>query len=275
MLAALTAAPAGAGRDGGTSEPDRPGAGTRLPRIEVLGWLRYSRQSFRVLMDMLAERSARLQRTPTPPSGPPSRIAAPPDADDWVAPPPRRRSPPMGPPPGPPMGPPMGPPTGPPPDADDAPEERWQQPHRPRTGGEAAAGPNRTPAVQANMWREPRGGHWDAHRGAHRGARCRKAGVEVDGAGWYVVRAGDTLWSIAEMHYGNGEAYRRILRANWQRIADADHLQPCQRLYIPRWGAPRPPQEDDWRDRRRPCPADRPGDRAWPPSCEGSRGGDA
>jgi nucleoid-associated protein YgaU len=192
-------------------------------------------------MDMLAERSARLQRAATP--RPPSRIAAPPEADDWF-PPPRR-------------------PPRPPPDAGDEPEQEWQPPPRPRQGGEAAAGPNRTRAVQANMWREPGS------------TRCRHAGGEVQGAGWYVVQAGDTLWSIAAMHYGDGEAYRRILRANWKRIADPDHLQPCQRLYIPRWGSPRPPDEEDWQDRHRTCPRDGPGDRAWLQDCHGSRGGDA
>jgi nucleoid-associated protein YgaU len=233
--------------------------------MEALDWLRYSRQSFRIIMDMLAERSARLQRPAAPRA--PSRIAAPPppEVDDWPAPPPRHRP-------------------RPPPDAADEPEEPWQPPRRPRQGGEAAAGPNRTRPVQANVWRERKGTHrdadgdtdWDADWDAPRGPRCRRAGLAVSGAGWYVVRAGDTLWSIAARHYGDGEAYRRILRANWQRIGDADHLQPCQRLYIPRWGSPRPPDEDDWRDRRGPCPADRPPPgRAWPPSCHVSRGGDA
>jgi nucleoid-associated protein YgaU len=264
IVAALASAPAGAGREGDDAAPDRPE--TRRSRIGVLDWLGYSRQSYRTLMDMLAERSARLQRTPKAPPG----IVAPPDADDRAGPPLPRRSPPPGPPP------------GPPPDADEGPEEPWPQPRRPRHGGEAASGPNRTRPVQANVWREPRGRQWDEQWDgpwdAHGGARCRKAGVEVEGAGWYVVQAGDTLWSIAERHYGDGEAYRRILRANWQRIADADNLQPCQRLYIPRWGKPRPPDEDDWRDRRRPCPGDRPGpgERTWwPPSCHGSRGGDS
>jgi nucleoid-associated protein YgaU len=258
IVAALASAPAGAGREGDDVEPVGPEA--RRSRIGALDWLSYSRQSYRTLMDMLAERSARLQRTPKAPP----RIAAPPDADDRVGPPPRRWPRPA-------------PPPGPSPDADEGPEEPWPQPRRPRHGGEAASGPNRTRPVQANVWREPRGGQRDEPWDGHGGARCRKAGVEVEGAGWYVVQAGDTLWSIAERHYGDGEAYRRILRANWQRIADADNLQPCQRLYIPRWGKPQPPDEDDWRDRRRPCPADRPGpgERAWPPGCHGSRGGDS
>lgn len=71
---------------------------------------------------------------------------------------------------------------------------------------------------------------------------CREAGVQARPGGWYVVRQGDTLWSIAEAHYGYGEAYRRILRANAQRLSDRSAVQACQRLYIPRrrWGGGAP-----------------------------------
>jgi LysM domain-containing protein len=70
---------------------------------------------------------------------------------------------------------------------------------------------------------------------------CRRAGVPVEGAGWYTVAPGDTLWRIARVHYGNGRAWRRILHANWEAIADPNLIYACQRLFIPRWRIERPP----------------------------------
>jgi hypothetical protein len=75
-------------------------------------------------------------------------------------------------------------------------------------------------------------------------ASCRRAGAVVGGAGWYVVRGGDTLWRIALAHYGNSRAWRRIFDANRPTIPDPDRIYACQRLYIPRWGAGRPPPEE-------------------------------
>jgi hypothetical protein len=74
----------------------------------------------------------------------------------------------------------------------------------------------------------------------------------VVGAGWYVVRGGDTLWRIAQAHYGNGRAWRRILDANRPRISDPDRIYACQRIYLPRWGASRPPAEGPWAEPERP-----------------------
>jgi nucleoid-associated protein YgaU len=73
---------------------------------------------------------------------------------------------------------------------------------------------------------------------------CWRAGVVVEGAGWYVVRQGDTLWTIAAAHYGNGRAWRRILDANWRKIKDPSCIYACQRLYIPRWGHEWPDEEE-------------------------------
>jgi nucleoid-associated protein YgaU len=56
--------------------------------------------------------------------------------------------------------------------------------------------------------------------------------VPVREGGWYVGRGGDTLWRIAEVHYGYGEANLRLHRAN--ALPDANRIYPCQRLYIPR-----------------------------------------
>ena len=192
--------------------------------IAPLKWLRHSSQQFQRLMHMLAERSARWQ-------GPPAWRPPYPVSEKWGAEEHEHHEPhedegaPAQPPPLPPP---------PPRDALDAePRQLWKQ------GGEAKAGPDRTTAVRAQVWRpHPRPPH------------CRRAGVPVRGAGWYVVGPGDTLWSIAEAHYGNGRAYRRIYRANWRAILDPDVICACQRLYIPRHGAAWP-QFDDWRGRGR------------------------
>jgi len=36
----------------------------------------------------------------------------------------------------------------------------------------------------------------------------------AQGGNSYTIRAGDTLWSIARRHYGNGQRYRDIIGAN-------------------------------------------------------------
>jgi nucleoid-associated protein YgaU len=196
--------------------------------VAPLKWLRQSSRHFQRLMHMLAERSARWQ-------GPPASRPPYPASEKWE----------------PPEGPVVGPPEAPhgrqePREAEDVPalpappppprEAFDAEPRQPwKRGGEAKAGPDRTTAVRAQVWRpypRPRAPH------------CRRAGVPVQGAGWYVVGPGDTLWSIAEAHYGNGRAYRRIYRANWRTVLDPDAICACQRLYIPRRGAAWPPFDD-------------------------------
>jgi nucleoid-associated protein YgaU len=100
--------------------------------------------------------------------------------------------------------------------------EEDDRPRRSPDGGEARAGRDPTSAVRVKTWRK-----W--------APSCRHAGVAVPPGGRYVVHRGDTLWSVAEAHYGFGGAYRRILRANWQSIPDPELIYPCQRLYIPHW----------------------------------------
>jgi hypothetical protein len=81
-------------------------------------------------------------------------------------------------------------------------------------------------------------------------ARCRHAGIPVEGAGWYVVAPGDTLWSIAEAHYGDGRAWTRIVDANRRRLPDPSCIYACQRLYVPYVrGRDR---EREWEDDERP-----------------------
>jgi nucleoid-associated protein YgaU len=71
-------------------------------------------------------------------------------------------------------------------------------------------------------------------RQATKGERCQAAGAKVALPGWYVVKTGDTLWAIAERHYGAGARYRTIFLANRERLKRGpDLIMPCQQLYLP------------------------------------------
>lgn len=61
---------------------------------------------------------------------------------------------------------------------------------------------------------------------------CRKAGRRIKPPGYYVVGDGDSLWDIADLHYGDGNRFQIIERAN-RRLGDPDLIKPCQRLFIP------------------------------------------
>jgi len=47
------------------------------------------------------------------------------------------------------------------------------------------------------------------------------------------VQAGDTLWSIAERHYGDPERFQDIFEANTDTLASADHIVAGQTLVMP------------------------------------------
>lgn len=51
----------------------------------------------------------------------------------------------------------------------------------------------------------------------------------------YTVKKGDTLWEIAEMHYGKGKGakYTEIVKANTPPVKDPDMIQPGWVLRIP------------------------------------------
>lgn len=52
---------------------------------------------------------------------------------------------------------------------------------------------------------------------------------------FYVVKEGDSLWKIAEAHYGAGKGgkYMEIFEANRPPLTDPDKIFPGQRLRIP------------------------------------------
>ncbi|MGJ0510029.1 MAG: peptidoglycan-binding protein LysM [Methylocystis sp.] len=52
----------------------------------------------------------------------------------------------------------------------------------------------------------------------------------------YTVRAGDTLWKIAESHYGKGMGakYAEIYEANRPLLKDPNKIYPGQKLRIPK-----------------------------------------
>jgi nucleoid-associated protein YgaU len=49
----------------------------------------------------------------------------------------------------------------------------------------------------------------------------------------HTVRKGDTLWAIAEAHYGEGAKHHAIFEANRPMLKDPDKIYPGQTLRIP------------------------------------------
>jgi len=50
----------------------------------------------------------------------------------------------------------------------------------------------------------------------------------------HVVESGDTLWAIAEKHYGSGAKYQQIFEANRDILDDPDKIRPGQELKLPK-----------------------------------------
>ena len=63
-------------------------------------------------------------------------------------------------------------------------------------------------------------------------AGCQGAGAQVRTPGTYTVIWGDSLWRIAERHYGNGALFRKIQTANGKAAGDY-MIHPCDRIRLP------------------------------------------
>ncbi len=63
--------------------------------------------------------------------------------------------------------------------------------------------------------------------------RNRRRGKKAKMARIYVVKPGDTLWSISQRLYRQGEDFRRIYRANKHIINNPNRIYPCQVIYLP------------------------------------------
>lgn len=57
--------------------------------------------------------------------------------------------------------------------------------------------------------------------------------INPKSTGFYIVKKGDTLWSIAKKYYGNGTKYTKIYEANKSKIKNPSMIQPGQKLVIP------------------------------------------
>jgi nucleoid-associated protein YgaU len=48
-----------------------------------------------------------------------------------------------------------------------------------------------------------------------------------------VIRRGDTLWQIAQRHYGDGTKYTQIFKNNREQIRNPNWIYPEQRFKLP------------------------------------------
>jgi DNA-binding SARP family transcriptional activator/LysM repeat protein len=71
---------------------------------------------------------------------------------------------------------------------------------------------------------------------SHTDTQPQRANAEAtDSSGTYLVRPGDTLWSIAERAYGSGLQYRRLVEANVGRAMPDGQVFSAQGVIQPGW----------------------------------------
>ena len=56
---------------------------------------------------------------------------------------------------------------------------------------------------------------------------------EIPEPTFYTIEKGDTLWAIAQNHYGDGNKYHDIVAQNLEVIKDADKIYPGQTIRLP------------------------------------------
>jgi len=72
-------------------------------------------------------------------------------------------------------------------------------------------------------------------RRSHAHGTCGHLADRTVGHGrWYVVRRGDSLWTIARAHYRDGHRYHLLLDANPGIRNRSGVIKPCERIVIPR-----------------------------------------
>jgi nucleoid-associated protein YgaU len=190
-----------------------------------LSWLRYARERFRTLMQMLAERAAGPEAMRAAEAKRAAQAKAADDAKRAVE--ETRRAAEVK-------------------AAEDARRAaEVKAAEDARRAAEAKAAEDARRAAEAKAAEDARQRAADAGKAAEKAAPavepgrraarapCENAGVKVAGAGWYVVRRGDSLWRIARVHFGAGKAYRRIYAANRGTVENPRRIYPCQRIYIP------------------------------------------
>lgn len=103
--------------------------------------------------------------------------------------------------------------------------------------GTAATSPTpevSSPVATLRTSRSSRRARTSAAAGARRQAKrgCELAGNRVaTPPGYYIVKAGDTLWDIADLHYDDGTRFAVLRRAN--RRIHPNLIRPCQRIFVP------------------------------------------
>lgn len=84
---------------------------------------------------------------------------------------------------------------------------------------------------KARAWRE-----WDKEADANATGVAADGGFNPENAeeNVIIVRSGDTLWQIAQRHYGNGRKFTQIFRSNREQIRNPNLIYPSQKLYVPK-----------------------------------------
>ncbi|CAN5322848.1 hypothetical protein BH18GEM1_BH18GEM1_12270 [soil metagenome] len=84
--------------------------------------------------------------------------------------------------------------------------------------------------------KEPKPDFSNVQSGGSSTAPAQKPEKTGIGQKTYTVQSGDSLWKIAERHYGDGNRWRQIFEANQDQIEDPDVIHPGQTLMIPDGG---------------------------------------